>query len=93
MALSDVEYRFETLFWRNGHSVFRLFKINRHILLALLYYLAKNNIVICAFSGNVIFSHIILLMQIKKKIIENKTRVLVVSTTFVQNIYCEKIFS
>jgi len=37
----------------------RLFKVNTHILLSLLYYLAKNNIVICDFSCNVTFSHII----------------------------------
>lgn len=34
----------------------RLFKINIHILLSFLFYLAKNNIVICDFSCNVVFS-------------------------------------
>jgi len=33
--------------------------LNIHILLALLYYLAKDNLVICDLSGNIKFSHII----------------------------------
>jgi hypothetical protein len=59
-------------------------------LLGLLCYLAKNNNVICVFPGKIIFSHIFLLMHIFETFIENKTRVLVVSTTFVQNFFLRR---
>jgi len=59
VKLSGIEDKFGTVFGRNRYSVVLLFKINRHILLALLYYVSKNSTVICNLSGNDIFSTII----------------------------------
>ena len=59
VKLSDIEDKFGTVFGRNRDPVVLSFKINRHILLALLYYVSKDSIVICNFSGNDIFSTII----------------------------------
>ena len=77
VTLTDVEDRFENLFWRNGVSVGLLFEINRHLFLTLLYYLAKERFFICDLLWIVKFSNIISLMHIFRKVREYKLRVLV----------------
>lgn len=90
VTLSDVENRLQNLFRRNRDQVGLLFEINKHIWLTLLYYLAKDNIIISNLSGSGIFSNIISERHIFKNIIESKMRDFVCTRNFVRNIYYEK---